>query len=799
MAENSLTLSEAMQQAVELHQAGNFVQAQRLYRAIVDVAPNHFHALHLLGVLEHQWGRHESAMRLIDKALAIKPHYVEALSNRGNVLGALRRHEEALQNYDKALEISPGYVEALHNRGIALAALGRHEDALASYDKALALKPDYVDALNSRGIALGALNRREEALASYERALAIKPDYVDALSNRSNALCALKRPQEALQSFDKLLELKPDDTSAIFGRGDALRELNRHEEAVASYDRALAIKPDHVDALNNRGIALLALDRKEEALASFDKALVAKPDYAEVWANRGNALTGLKRRDEALESYNNALVIRPNYAEALYNRAILLAALNRQEEALASYDGALANKPDYAEALNNRGVTLRMLCRIDEAIKSYEKSLKLRPNPVCHSNLIFALNFDPAASTASHQAERARWHEMHAQQFASSIQPHGNDRNPDRRLRVGYVSSHFRYQAGTFAFGGVLTCHDPNALEVVCYSDTTEEDSVTARLRASSHKWRHTVGMSDLDIANLVRADEIDILVDCVGHMGGHRLLVFARKPAPIQVTAWGEPTGTGLKTMDYLFADPVLVPASERSLLAEQMFDLPNFLGYWAPDPLPEPVTLPAIANGYVTFGSFNRLAKIQEPVLRSWAAILHATPGARLIIKGDQSPGELSQRARITALFCEEGIVPDRVTLLGASDRAGHFSAYEKVDVALDPFPHGGGMTTLDALWMGLPVVTWSGRTISSRLAAASLTALGLNDFIAPDLDSYVKLAVAKANDVASLARLRGTLRGRVAGSIIGDPAQYAGAVEAAYREMWRRWCARTTSASG
>jgi predicted O-linked N-acetylglucosamine transferase (SPINDLY family) len=290
-----------------------------------------------------------------------------------------------------------------------------------------------------------------------------------------------------------------------------------------------------------------------------------------------------------------------------------------------------------------------------------------------------------------------------------------------------------------------------------------------------------------------MRGDRIDILVDLVGHMEGNRLLLCARKPAPIQVTAWGEPTGTGLKTMDYLLADPILVPAVERPLLAERVVDLPNFLCYWRPHDLPEPGPLSALAKGYVTFGSFNRIAKIQAPVLRCWAAILSRLPDARLVLKINHPSPQSAREACLDPVFAEEGIDPARVTILGRGDRAEHFTAYQGIDIALDPFPHGGGMTTLDALWMGVPVVTWAGATISSRLAAASLTALGLTDCIAPSIEAYVDLAVAKAADLVVLAALRKTLRPRLAQSVIGDCAAYARAVEAAYRDMWRRWVER------
>jgi protein O-GlcNAc transferase len=620
MAE-TITIPQAMRQAGAFHQAGNLVDAERLCRAILDVQPEHFRALHLLGVIEHQRGHQEQAIRLIDRALAVKPDYARAFFARGNILGALNRREEALEAYNKAM----------------------------------------------------------------------------------------------------------------------------------------VLKPDFVEALNNRGIELAQLKRQREAIESFDKALA----------------------------------ITPEYAEALYNRGRVLGTLNYQRDALESFDKALAIKPRYAEALNNRGAALRKLRRISDAIASFKQSLAIRANPTCHSNLIFALNFVPAATAARQQTERSRWNELYAQRFYALARPHNNDPDPSRRLRIGYVSSYFRHQAATYAFGGVILSHEPTDFEVVCYSDTSDEDEVTAQLRARADKWHRTMALSDDEFAELVRDDGIDILVDCVGHMGGHRLPVFARKPAPIQVTAWGEPTGTGLTAIDYLLADPVLVPESERALLAEQVFDLPNFLGYWVPDALPEPAALPAIANGYVTFGSFNRLAKIQDPVLRSWAAMLRVLPKARLVIKGDLRHDEPGMAEAVFEVLCKEGIRRERVTVLGHGDRTDHFKAYQMIDIALDPFPHGGGMTTLDALWMGVPVVTWRGGTISSRLAAASLTTLGLTDFIAADLEHYIRLAVDKAADLDALARLRSSLRGRVGGSVIGDPIRYTRNVESVYREMWQRWC--------
>jgi predicted O-linked N-acetylglucosamine transferase (SPINDLY family) len=348
--------------------------------------------------------------------------------------------------------------------------------------------------------------------------------------------------------------------------------------------------------------------------------------------------------------------------------------------------------------------------------------------------------------------------------------------------------------SAVFAFGGVILNHDPKQFEVICYSDMKHEGKISAHFHKRADVWRLTKELSDDQMAELIRRDRIDILVDVNGHMGRHRLLVFARKPAPIQVTAWGEPTGTGLNVMDYLLADPVLVPQSERPLLCETVVDLPNFLGYWTPEPLPQPGPLPALAHGHITFGSFSRLAKITHPVISSWASILNKLPTAKLVLK-DRELIDADNRTYLERAFFAQGVSAERLVILGNTDRTSHFVAYQMIDIALDPFPHGGGLTTLDAIWMGVPVLTWPGQTISSRLAAASLAKLGLTDFIASSAANYVDLAISKAKNLEALSQLRFNLRDRVASSEFGDDSRYGQAVEVAYRQMWRRWCAGQT----
>jgi predicted O-linked N-acetylglucosamine transferase (SPINDLY family) len=487
---------------------------------------------------------------------------------------------------------------------------------------------------------------------------------------------------------------------ALMAQGNALASQGQYREAARRYEEVLAVAPRHLDAINNRGNCLFLLGQFADAIKSYDTILAARPNDLRARCNRANALKQLGHCREALDEYLRVLEADPNSADALYNRGNMLADLGRPKEAIRDLRRALALNPNDADT---------------------------------HISLIFALNFDPDATAEDLQAERKAWG-LRYDHLLDGV-AHVNKPEPDRRLRIGYVSAHFRHQAATYAFGGVIVHHDPQQFEIICYSDTRDEDDVTRRLRGHAHRWHRTSHLSDDQLSSLIRAERVDILVDLVGHMKGNRLLVFAQKPAPIQATAWGEPTGTGLKAIDFIFADPVLIPAAERPLLREEVADLPNFLGYWSPEPLPEVEPLPALARGYVTFGSFNRLAKVQPPVLRSWGAILRALPGSRLALKG-RMIDLASERAPILAALGNEGIAAERVTMLDQGSREAHFAAYRDVDIALDPSPHGGGMTTLDALWMGVPVVTCPGRTISSRLAAASLTAAGLNDYMPPIL---------------------------------------------------------------
>lgn len=746
-----------LQQAVRLHRQGRLVEAERVLERVLQQAPNHFDALHLLGVFKAQKGQCDEGVELISAAVRLNPRSTQALCNLGILLGRLNRHDEAISTFDKALAIKPNDVEIICKRSNALRTLGRYEEALAGFDAALKIQPTNLAALNNRGNVLRKLGRGVEAVASFDKALEIKPGYAKALSNR----------------------------------GITLGELGRFDEAIASYDEALRVQPEYADALNNRGNALVSLGLYHEAIVSFEGALKIKPGYPAALNNLGNALAGLGRYEHAIASFDRALELAPRYSEALINRGHVFRELKRPIDALSSYSRALQIDPQNADALNSRGVAESDLGRHEEALTSFNEALAVKPEfAMAHSNRIFTLDFVPHFEFLQHQEARHGWWRMHGKDLAGETSSYPNSRLLSRKLVLGYVSADFRQHSAASTFKPVLSSHDRESFAVVCYSGVVIEDDLTRDFRRFADKWRAVQGMTDEALATQIRADEVDILIDLSGHSAGNRLPVFARKPAPIQVTAWGHATGTGLPTIDYLFSDPVAVPKTVRGLFAEKIYDLPCLVTFDAPSDAPPVSELPATSRGVVTFGCFNRFNKVSPAVLDSWARILRLVPGARLLLK-DVALDDPSLRDSVLRSLARHGIDADRIELRGRSSRHDHLDAFKNVDIALDPFPQNGGVSTWEALWMGVPVVAKLGNSLPSRLSGAILSALGLTDWIAKDAEDYVALAVRKASNLDGIAVLRKQLRQRIAASPAGNAMLYARAVEDAYRAMWHRWC--------
>ncbi len=744
--------------ALAHHRAGRLGEAEALYRRLLAVHSDHVDACFNLATALKQQGRLDEAAAAYRQVVGVKPDHVEAFYNLGNTLMGLRRLDEAVAAYRQAIGINPDLVQAYANLGVALRMLGRLDEAAHAFRRAIAIKPDYAEACCNLGNVLKDQGRLDEAATAYRQALSIRADNADALFNLGNVLDEQKHWNEAASVYRQAIALRPGHADANYNLGNTLRAAGRRDEAVTAYRAAVGLRPDFLQALANLGNALADLGELDEAITVYRRAIALHPDNPELRYNLGNALKDCAALADAAASYREAVDIRPLYADAHANLGIVLMSQGRHAEAVASYRQALAADPGHVDA---------------------------------HSNLLFCLNYDDVETADRVLVAHLDWDARHARdvpRIALAVR----DRASERCLRVGYVSPDFRAHSVAAFIEPLLKAHDRQAVEVFCYAEVMHPDAVTVRLRAHADHWRSTVGLSDDALAECIRADGIDILVDLAGHTAHNRLLTFARRPAPVQVTWLGYPNTTGLRAIDYRLVDAVTDPPGADRLASERLMRLEGgFLCYGGADNAPEPAPPPCLAAGTVTFGSFNNPAKISAATLDAWSRLLARVPQARLLLKGKPF-ADAATRAQFVARLRDLGVAEDRADLDGwASSRAAHLALYSRIDIALDTFPYNGTTTTCEALWMGVPVVTLRGERHAGRVGASLLTRAGLGDWIAASVDDYVALAAAHAEHPARLVDLRRSLRGRMASSPLCDGEAFARSIEASYRAMWQRWC--------
>jgi len=566
----------------------------------------------------------------------------------------------------------------------------------------------------------------------------------------------------------------------------------RLAEALPLAEMATREFPEEAGAHNLLGVVLRGLARPADAAIAFAKAARLKPDDPGYAFNLGLARTESGDHERAIEAFDLALARRPDWVPALVGSALAARNTGRLGEAIRLLERAVALAPEAADIVNNLGLALIEAGRSSEATTRFRQAMALSPDaPDIASNLLFALDDDESLGTLELQAHRRDWARRFADPLATRIDPHGNRPDPDRRLRVGYVSADFCRHSAAMLFGALILERDATSHDVVCYSATREADDLTRAFRQAADLWREIIGLADEEFATLIRRDGIDILVDLSGHSGGNRLGVFARKPAPVQVTGFGYPTGTGLRAFDALVADRHLIPGEERSFYTEPIADLPSAFVFEPPADAPEVAPLPLAQGGPPVFACFNRLSKLSAAARHVFIEILEAT-GGTLILKD----ASLDDPVQVTALKSSFGSLADRLVLLGRTSRRDHLAAWRAADIALDPFPQNGGLSSLEALWMGVPVVSLRGRKVAARGGAAILDAAGLAEWIAETPADYVAITRRAAADPVALAVLRAELRGRIAASPLVDRAGFLRAVEAIYRGLWRSWCAERLS---
>lgn len=605
----------------------------------------------------------------------------------------------------------------------------------------------------------------------------------------------LVQRKEALPALQKAAEFLSDDVEVHCNLGNILRDLGQLDKAVASCRRALEIKPDLAEAHSNLGNALQDLGQLDNAVTSYRRALAIKPGLAETHSNLGNALRDLGQLDNAVASCRRALAIKPNYAEAHCNLGNALRDLGQLDNAVASYRRALEINPNGATTHRNLGNALRDLGQLGQAVDSYRRALAINPNDAeAHSSLLFTLNYLADQPAALLLDETRRFGDLVARRASSYADWHTK---PDRskRLRVGLLSGDFReHSVGYFieSVAAALASYAAGQLELIAYPTHCRADALTERIKACCHGWHSAVGLSDEVLARRIREDDIDILIDLSGHTGHNRLPMLAWKPAPVQASWLGYLGTTGVAAIDYLIADPWVLPDTERDQFTEKIWRLPeSYLCFTPPEADIQVAALPARTNGYVTFGCFNNLTKMNDAVVALWARVLATVPDSRLFLKTTQLM-EASVRQRVAERFAEHGIASWRLIMEGAvRGRTEHLATYNRVDIALDPFPYPGITTSVEGLWMGVPVLTLAGQSFMSRQGVGILANTGLPDWIAADANDYVAKALAHASDLPRLATLRSGLRQQVLASPLFDAPRFARHFEAALRGMWTQWC--------
>ncbi|MES2471263.1 MAG: tetratricopeptide repeat protein [Pseudomonadota bacterium] len=781
-AKPSLDVAAAFSRATALYHQGQFKEAASLYRKILAADPAHFDTNHMLGVLRARQGRYVEAAEALANALKAMPHNAEALSNYGNVLTVLGHFEEALMAYEAALSLNPQPV-FWFNRGLVLMNLRRFEDAVASHDAALSLAPDYAEAFQSRAAACCELGRFNDALSSADAALRLKPDFVDAFYIRGVALWRLRRFEAALDSYNLALGIAPRAPMILNSRGILLCSMGRYDTALESFDAALAVEPGLVDLLVNRGIALASLHRYQDALDSFERALEIKPDYAEALTNKGSVLAGLERFDEALDSFAAVLKQSPDDSNALFNSATTLSLAGRFEEALARFDATLAANPRHPHALSGMAGAALNLC--DWA----------RTGPLA-GRLATAVREDQSVvspftllSYGADAALQLRCTQLYLQDKGAQCRegarpgPYSHD-----RIRIAYVSSDFGDHPVSHQLVEVLERHDRSRFEISGISLGAEDGSaVRARLVKAFDRFTDARLMQDRDIADLMRAQEIDIAVDLNGHTQNGRPEIFAHRAAPVQVNYLGYPATSGSACMDYILADAVVAPFADQPVYSEAIVHLRG--SYFVLDSdrvLPAPLARQdaGLPETGIVFCCFNQNWKITAPLFEAWMRLLREVPGSVLWLRdaGDAVRANLRREAQARE------IDPDRLIFAGSVGFEQHMARLQLADIFLDTLPYGAHATASDALWAGVPVVTRKGETFAGRVGTSLLLAAGLPELVTGSLAEYEALALKLAQDPVALAALRERLTRIKAKAPLFDTDRSRQNIEAAYRQMMK-----------
>ena len=816
----------AIAEIVSLHQRGHLDEARRGYQTILAARPDDAVARQYLGMLEHQSGNVELALQYMQSSIALDPRQAFFHCNLGNLLKDLGRASEAEAEYRAAIELAPGDAIARYNLGQLFQRLGKSQLASEEFRQVTLLQPSFVEAWNALAAANLQTNRIDEAEAAADRALALQPRSPAGWFHRADVLGRRKRWADSRAALEKAIALQPHFPEAHNNLGLALKELDQADAAKQAFQTALAQDPAFTEAMNNLGVLALDAGQHEEAKAWLDRSMRINPRDPQTLFCAGNFLNAIGRFDEAATLLRQAIELRPDFPEALNNLGNILLTLRRHDEGLQAFQRAIKARPDYHEAFANLGNLQREARFPDLAEESMLEAIRLKPDfAAAHSNLgnayfdqgkidlalasyrkgielgqddrdfvpnyLFALNYSPSLSDAEITVEHQR---LCREKFGALLenQPFTNARDPNKRLRIGYVSPDFWMHPVARFMLPLMEHHRRDQFEVVAYSSRYLKDGFTEECAKRVDIWRECHHLTDAALARQIREDQIDILVDLTMHARDCRPGLFARKPAPLQVSYLAYVGTTGQTTMDYRITDVHLDPPGEAELpFPEKPLRLSRC--WWTFQPpvrttIAEVTPPPCLQAGHVTFGSLNNFVKVNEGVRALWARVVASVPGARLLLHIKESRA----RGGLLDFLASHGLPPERVELIGYQDGPSYIATYGRIDIALDPSPFAGGTTTFDALWMGVPVITLAGKRAASRGGRSILNTLRRPEWVASSEPEYIAIAHRLAADPAHLAKVRAGLRDEMRRSPLMDNVGFTREVEEHYRAIWRQRCA-------
>lgn len=829
-----LTPGQAADWVIELYSKGKLNEAEKMADNVIGLWPAHGDAHHILGLLKTLKGEFASAEHHLTKAIQYLPGNPSVFNSYGNLCLQQKRYDEAEKSYLQALNGKPDYSVVWGNLGGLYHQKNQVDKAKAAYEKALELKPQQAEIGNNLAVLLREEGSVIEAEKLLRDVLEWKPELAEAWNNLAQVHLNMKRYDQALACCRQALSLKTDFAAAMNNQGLALENLGRLDEAIAAFgqvpsdsvvfgdatnnkaqlllrqgkpEAAIALhrqlwcqQPRHPISANNLAVLLSERREHEEALSIWNQLLEEAPTCADVWLGLSNHYQNLLDVSKAEQVVRRALEHEANKKQSRLWAALsnICRKQGKMDEAMSAADKAVSLSPQEEQGWSSLANCLADDGQFERASDAFTKALAIAPDSIeLWTSRLFYSNHQSSLSAT----DIAQLHFEFGKRF-EKISPSGhfsNAREVDRRIKVGFVSADLHGHPIGFFMQGVFAHLNQNEFEIFIYANQTAEDDVTKRIRSRCQHWVCIKGMPDEVVVRKIREDGIDVLFDLSGHTAGQRLMVFARKPAPVQISYLGYFATTGLHAMDYILGNRIILPPDEADLYTERLLWLPETYLAFSPaeygDVMPLVASLPMLKKGAPTFGCFNNLTKVNDKVIEVWSKILQALPESSLFLKFRQLGNEDTRRT-VAERFRRHGIQAERLILEGASPYQEYLAKYGEVDLALDPFPYQGGTTSVQGLWMGVPMVSMAGDRYVSRMGENILRQTGLTEFLAHDEEDYIQRAIEAVSRHTHLATLRETMRERMLNSSMSDTARFTGYFETAIRLAWADWCAGQTT---